>query len=48
LWAVVVSNHRPPPCKGEAKVLVSGVSRSDRVSLSAPELLCRCYAEGSY
>jgi hypothetical protein len=32
-WALVVSNHRPPPCKSEAKVLVRGLSRSDRVPL---------------
>ena len=38
-WALVVSNHRPPPCKGEANALVSGLSRSDRVPLSSFESL---------
>jgi hypothetical protein len=36
-WALVVSNHRPPPCKGEANVLVRGLSRRNRVPLSAVE-----------
>jgi hypothetical protein len=35
LWALVVSNHRPPPCKGEARVLVMGLIRTNRVPLSA-------------
>jgi hypothetical protein len=38
-WALVVSNHRSPPCQGEAKVLFSGLSRSARVPLSAVESL---------
>jgi len=38
-WALVVWNHRPPPCKGEAKALVSGLSGEDRAPLSVVESL---------
>ena len=38
-WALVVSNHRPPPCKGEAKAKVTGLHRPYRVPLSAFETL---------
>jgi hypothetical protein len=38
-WALQVSNLGPPPCKGEVKVLVRGLSRSDRVPLSSFESL---------
>jgi hypothetical protein len=34
-WALVVSNHRSPPCKDEGNALVSGMSRADRVPLGA-------------
>jgi pterin-4a-carbinolamine dehydratase len=36
-WALVVSNHRPPPGKGDAKALVRGLSRPHRVSLRTVE-----------
>jgi hypothetical protein len=38
-WALQVSNLGPPPCKGEAKLLVSGLSRPNRVPLGAVESL---------
>jgi hypothetical protein len=38
-WALVVSNHRPPPCKGEAHVQVRGLSSLNRVPSSAVESL---------
>lgn len=33
-WALQVSNLGSPPCKGQAKILVRDLSRSNRVSLS--------------
>jgi hypothetical protein len=38
-WALVVSNHRPPPCKGEANVLVSVLRRPNRVPRSSLQYL---------
>jgi hypothetical protein len=43
----VVSNHRPPPCEGEAKLQARGLSGSGRVPLSSLESLwvpLSCYA----